>query len=523
VIDRRTTQWSGNIGLYHAGDFRLTDGHCVDCGVLPQALWYFRDETIAVPKPGIPVSGFARGVNAFDDVRRWSAADAPGTPPDRPSLIWIGSPAELRGARLDASGSRITATGDTISFEVVDKIPLNRSYYNAASVAFLAARPLKVRGDMDDDTFTARSIWPEDFRLEANAPDSPAADAVAATPEGIRALLRADPRGGALSGFAATTLWERTPGAARDCAGKPALAVMLNGAQGDDDEAHGGHFAVVTGRVGPNGAIDDWLANNFYTLDLFSEKGIIAAPVPLDRYLTDLNSGQAWYRPSHLMVAVLDRERTASHLQGGLNRVYNQFYRHQLAYGNVTMNCAGISVDALRTLGWNVRARGPTSRTLAWLGMPWFAIHERSMVKAQQTFDYLSEDRTRVFPAAAFEECAADLLALATGKTARDLAPFETMLVEDIVAMLWLRIPQLPSSRAWGDYAVVTRREYAARLPADRSEAKIIPVPPRPFPPELRDPDLLPTRRGASAWAMAAWAALGLTGVPWLIWRLSAG
>ena len=86
---------------------------------------------------------------------------------------------------------------------------------------------------------------------------------------------------------------------------------MLNGAQGDDDEAHGGHYAVVTGRVGAEGAIDDWLANNFYTLDLFSEKGIIAAAVPLDRYLADLNSGQAWYRPSHLLVAILSRERAA--------------------------------------------------------------------------------------------------------------------------------------------------------------------------------------------------------------------
>ena len=89
-----------------------------------------------------------------------------------------------------------------------------------------------------------------------------------------------------------------------------------------------------------------------------------------------------------------------------------------------------------------------------------------------------------MFPAAAFEETAADLLRLATRPNSRELTPFETMLAEDIEALVWLRVPQLPSSRAWGDYAVVTKREYEARLPADRSQAKIIPVPPRLFPPE---------------------------------------
>ena len=84
---------------------------------------------------------------------------------------------------------------------------------------------------------------------------------------------------------------------------------MVNGAQGDDDEAHGGHFALVTGRTQPDGAIGDWLVNNFYSLDIESEKGILAAPVPLDNYLADLNSGQGWYRPSYMLVAVLARRR----------------------------------------------------------------------------------------------------------------------------------------------------------------------------------------------------------------------
>jgi len=100
-----------DIGLYRAGDFRLTDGRCTDCAAIPQALWYFRDQAIAVPRPGLPVAGFARGATAFDDVARWAADHAPGTPADYPTLIWVGSPAVLRGARLDAAGREVTVDG----------------------------------------------------------------------------------------------------------------------------------------------------------------------------------------------------------------------------------------------------------------------------------------------------------------------------------------------------------------------------------------------------------------------------
>jgi hypothetical protein len=84
---------------------------------------------------------------------------------------------------------------------------------------------------------------------------------------------------------------------------------------------------------------------------------------------------------------------------------------------------------------------------------------------------------------------------------------------------VWLRVPQLPSSRAWGDFAVVSGPEYTARLPADRRLLKIIPVPPRPFPAELRDADLLPPPASRSALAVALWAVISLAGIPWLLWR----
>ncbi|HKW81961.1 MAG TPA: hypothetical protein VJQ49_13205, partial [Casimicrobiaceae bacterium] len=467
-------------------------------------------------RAGLPVAGFARGLSAAEDVARWAHSHQPGSPADYPALIWIGSPAELRGARLAADGATIRADASTWAFDVVPRIALNRSYYNAASTAYFAGRTLKLRGSFADGCWVARTLWPEDFRLGFDA--APPSAAIAAAPEAIRALLRADPRGGAQSAFSVTALWERSPGAAQRVEGKAVLAAMLNGAQGDDDEAHGGHFAMVTGRVGERGAIDDWLASNFYALDVFSEKGIVAAVVPLDNYLTDLNSGQAWYRPSHLIVAVLSRDRAAGYVQSALNRVYNQFYRHQLVYGNVTMNCSGISIDALRALGWPVRARGPTSRTLAWLGLPLIAARERDIGRTRQTFDYLCGDRTRVFPAAAFEETAASLLQLAGGGRAPG-TEFETALGDDIEALLWLRVPQLPSSRAWGDFAVVSGGEYGARLPADRSKAMIVPVPPRPFPAELRDPDLLPPAGSRSRLAAAAWTALLFAGIAWLAWR----
>ena len=101
---------------------------------------------------------------------------------------------------------------------------------------------------------------------------------------------------------------------------RPVIAVMLNGAQADDDEAWGGHIAVGTGLLRAGGALDDWLINNFYTARRHSEKGIIAAPVTLDRYQADLNSGQGWYRPSWMLVAVLRDARAAHLVQGAFNR-----------------------------------------------------------------------------------------------------------------------------------------------------------------------------------------------------------
>jgi len=503
------------LGLFRMDELRLATGRCRDCATIRQALWYFADETIASARPGIPVAGFTRGVTAWDDLRQWAATHPLDAKPNAPPLLWIGAPAIVRGAELSADGRILRTEGNRWAFGRVPKIELNRSYYDQSSTEFFAGRRLSLRGEARDGTFTARTIWPEEFRLDLDAPLRP----IASTPEALRGLIRAEPRGGAQSPFAAVTLWERTPGAARHWRGAPVLAAMLNGAQGDDDEAHAGHFALITGRVPDDGAIGDWIVDNFYTLDSESEKGILAAMVPLDSYLTDLNSGQAWYRPSYLVLAVLKRERAADRVQSAFERTYNQFYRHQLVYRHTTMNCASISVDVLRTLGWNVPARGATSWLAGALGLPYFVVQNRSVQKAGEAFDYLTEDQTRLLPAAAFEEIGADLLNLARGTLPRQPTELEAALAEDLEAIVYLRVPQLPSSRAWGDFPIATPWEYRDRYPRDPAQAKIIPVPARPFPAGLRDDDLLAPPHDRSEIAIALWAIVTVVGIPWLLWR----
>ena len=384
--------------------------------------------------------------------------------------------------------------------QLVPKLPMNGAWFNDDSLAFFHGQPLKIRGFKRDAAFLTRTIWPLDFRL----PSQPVAIDLTPKAASLRDWVRSEPQGGANRPFTVNSVWRRST-ASVPSPGQPIIGLMLNGAQGDDDEAHGGHFALMTGRVGAQGAMDDWLVYNFYTLDSVSEKGIIAAPVPLDNYLADVNSGQAWYRPSYMLVVTLKSPRTALHVQSALARVFNQFYRHQFVYQHARANCAGTSVMTLRALGWQVPERGPESWLKAVFGMPLVAVQERSLSKGKAAFDYLTEDRTKLYPAAAFEELGVDLIRLASAATGRPLSEFERLLAEDIEEILLVRVPQFPSSRAWGDYPIESSVEYMARVPSDPAQQKIIPVPPRHFPAELRDPETSTEPPLRSDYAVAAW------------------
>lgn len=470
-------------GLFPADQFVVTNGARADCNILPQAQWFFRDQTIAIPKQGELLAGFAPNLSLQDDLAAWVKVTPVGCGAAYPPLVWLAAPEIILDAQLAADGSKIKTAAGEQALQLVPRLPLNGSYFNGDTVDYFHGQPLKIRGNSANDSFVARSFWPQNFAL----PEVPLTASLPATPLALRNWVRAMPQGGAQSPFSVESVWRQAGHSGRQ-AGQPVIGLMLNGAQGDDDEAHGGHFALMTGRIGEHGAIDDWLVNNFYTLDAESEKGIIAAPVPLDNYLADLNSGQAWYRPSYMLVVTLKEARCAVHLQSALSRVYNQFYRHQFAYQHARANCTGITVMAARAVGWQIPARGAESWLKAIFGLPLVALKEKSLRKGKGALDYLTEDQTRLYPAAAFEEMGADLLKLAAGQADRGLSEFEQLLAGDMAEILLVRVPQLPSSRAWGDFPIVNSVEYTARLPKDPAQQKIIPVPPREFPVELRDP-----------------------------------
>jgi len=467
------------LGLYDGAQFRLVDGACTDCETIPQALWYFKGEMLAVPKSG--AAGFTREHTAQDDVREWAKSHPDGDG-GRPPLVWIGSPQIVHAARLaDGGRALIGSDGSRLEFSLTKKIASNRSYYDDSSRRYFADRRVKMRGRVEADRFVARTIWPEDYSLDfSRLPVQPLGAG-----ETLVELVRAAD-GGARSPFAARVLWQRDSKAARDWTGKAVFAVMLNGAQGDDDEAHGGHFAIVTGVFGPGGEWGDWLVHNFYPLDSFSEKGIIASTLTMDSYMGDLNSGQSWYRPSAMLVAVLRQERAAALFDQAVGRVYNHFYRHDFSYRHATANCTGISMQTLRSLGWQIPEQGPTDRVKAAMALPYTAIREMSLESGRQDYDYLVTERTELFPFAAFDAAGRDLLQRIAGAgllTTR----YEKLLRDDIEAVIFFRMPQFPSSRAFGQAPVLSIDEYTGRVPKDKSQWKIVPVAPRPFPAQLRD------------------------------------
>lgn len=448
------------LGLYSGADFRLTTGRCQECSISRAALWYFQDELIAIPRRDDRFSPF----------------------------VWIGAPEIIEHATLVSDqGLAIAAEERPVPLALTPKIPSNRSYYDESSTAYFLRRPLRLRGAtlLRDraPVFVARTIWPEDLRIEPDRLVPQPLQHERALEKMIHAQMDA------LQGqLYQRLLWERELGKPRQWADRPVLAFVLSGAQGDDDESHGGHLSIATGRLGPRGEWADWLVNNFYPLDQVSEKGILAGMVPMDNYLMDLNSGQAYYRPIYLLVVVLRREHAAQQFQTAIQEVFHRFYCHDLPYHQATMNSTGMPIDTLREIGWRIPCTGRTGFVKAVLAFLYGSLAGKSFSTGGMLFRCFMEENTRIFPRAAFEAAALDLLRLLDDRAEpeRRLTSYERMLQADVEAVLFLRVPQIPSSRAFGTYPVASFEEYRLRVPADRSKWATVPLEPRPFPSHLR-------------------------------------
>jgi len=112
--------------------------------------------------------------------------------------------------------------------------------------------------------------------------------------------------------------------------------------------------------------------------------------------------------------------------------------------------------DTLRALGWTLpeHAPGALARIAAWLAVPFTLAKEGSVSQARGAYEYLTQDRARLFPAVAFETVAGSLLRLATGAPAREASELERRLAHDLEALVFVHVPQLPSSRATGSWPV---------------------------------------------------------------------
>lgn len=456
------------LGPYSADQFRMLRGSEART-LTPAAAWYFREQWVAVPSADI----------------RSPDGTAAARPPAQ-SFAWIAGPDHLSGARLGPDGTLVRSDETTIPFQLAPKLESNRDYYDGSTTRYLAGRPLSMRGVLvrptgatpGTETFIARTIWPEHWRLPTALPDA-ATNSSTLTTLIDRAFIAAP------HDFRVTSVWTRPGRTPATEAPRYAVGLMLNGAQGDDDEAHGGHFALTTGRLEADGRMDHWLVNNFYGLDSVSEKGILAAMVPMDGYMTDLNSGQAWYRPSYLLVASFDSPDIARELQAAMARTFERFYAHDLEYDHARANCTGLSLDVLAALGWAPPGRGPTSRLKAIAGFYYSSVTDKSFASGRKTYRYLTEEQVRLYPQAGFEALGEDLLALVRGdRTPR--TPFEVRLATAVQSIVFVEIPQIPSSRARGTAPAGSFDDYMRRVPADRAQWKIIPVPPRPFPEALR-------------------------------------
>lgn len=198
------------------------------------------------------------------------------------------------------------------------------------------------------------------------------------------------------------------------------------------------------------------------------------------------------------------------------------FYRQDFSYRHTGVNCAGISLETFRSLDWNIPKRGATNLPKAFVALPYKALCDMSLKSGLKAYDYLSVEQTNLYPFVAFRAIGNALLSgIVQGQAS---SAFEKKLAEDLEAIIYVHMPQFPSSRAMGMASVASLDEYMARTPADMAQWKIIPVGIRQFPETLKVKNapaepLRPAYYGLITWFMAL--IIMLLGVRYILQKLN--
>src|SRR5690554_3889096 len=141
-----------DITLWATVESQLTTGACHNCNLSPQAKWYFNKEIIALSPTAsstvVTLPDWLRNTPEIND-------DA---------LLWVASPEVVETATLNASEQRLDLPdGQQLAFKTIAKIPQNQAYWNTTTSEFFSNRNIRLRGETEDSSFVARTVWPRDF------------------------------------------------------------------------------------------------------------------------------------------------------------------------------------------------------------------------------------------------------------------------------------------------------------------------------------------------------------------------
>jgi hypothetical protein len=189
-----------------------------------------------------------------------------------------------------------------------------------------------------------------------------------------------------------------------------------------------------------------------------------------------------------MLVMIMKDERVPLEVQEMFKGRYAQYYAQQIKYEHTHENCAALIADPVRQEGWNFPATGGTPSAVARLIGDIVGTVARDPQAGEQIRQSLAEEPTRSFPRASFDSVGGDVLSLAGAPSAaapsRELTPLERRIQEDLVAVLFVRLPQIPSSRKFGRDPAGSVTDYFRRAPIDRSKWQTVPTATRPFPPQ---------------------------------------